>query len=294
MGDVSPLPDPLPPCGKVGYLGPPGTFTEEALNSSGLTFTETLPFTTVEEAIFAADRGEADCAFVPIENSIEGSVNATLDTLAFDVDMFIQAERVIPIRHMLVAKAGTPMSAITTVASHPQATAQCRGNLQKLLPEARIIAANSTAEAALDAAGSGGEVAAICNELAARLYGLDILEEDLEDHPGNVTRFVLLGKQSMPPSGNDKSSLVCFIHADQPGSLLQILQEFAYRYINLSKIESRPTKKSLGDYVFFIDSDGHVEEEPLASALKCLNCKLRRVKLLGSYPRFVMPEELDA
>ncbi len=294
MGDVSPPASPLPPCGKVGYLGPAGTFTEEALNSSGLPFAETLPFTTVEEAILAADRGEADCAFVPIENSIEGSVNATLDALAFDVDLFIQRERVMPIRHLLVAKPGVDINKISTVASHPQATAQCRGNLQRLLPEARIVAANSTAEAALAASGSNGEVAAICNSLAAELYGLDILEEDLEDHPGNVTRFVLLGKQSMPPSGHDKSSMVCFIHADQPGSLLQILQEFAYRYINLSKIESRPTKKSLGDYVFFIDGDGHVEEEPLASALKCLNCKLRRVKFLGSYPRFDMVEDAGA
>ncbi len=290
MGDVTPLTGPLPLCGKVGYLGPAGTFTEEALKSSGLPFEQTVPYTTVEEAILAADRGEADCAFVPIENSIEGSVNATLDALAFDVDTFIQREMIMPIRHLLVAKSGATLKDITTVASHPQATAQCRNNLQRLLPEARIVAANSTAEAALDASGSGGEVAAICNGLAAELYGLNVLEQDLEDHPGNVTRFVLLGKQSMPPSGNDKSSLVCFIHADQPGSLLQILQEFAYRYINLSKIESRPTKKSLGDYVFFIDSDGHVEEEPLASALKCLNCKLRRVKLLGSYPKFVMED----
>ncbi len=294
MGDVNPPASPLPPGGKVGYLGPAGTFTEEALDFSGLPFQETLPFTTVEEAILAADRGEADCAFVPIENSIEGSVNATLDALAFDVEMFIQRELVMPIRHLLVAKPGTDIATISTVASHPQATAQCRRNLQKLLPRARIIAANSTAEAALAAAGSGGEAAAICNGLAAELYGLAVLEEDLEDHPGNVTRFVLLGKQSMPPSGDDKSSMVCFIHADQPGSLLQILQEFAYRYINLSKIESRPTKKSLGDYVFFIDSDGHVEEEPLASALKCLNCKLRRVKLLGSYPRFMMAEDTGA
>jgi prephenate dehydratase len=189
---------------------------------------------------------------------------------------------------------GTPIDSIGVLVSHPHATAQCREHLLQMLPAARVVAANSTAEAARTVSEGSSDMAAIGNRLAAELYGLEVLHEGLEDHPGNVTRFVVLGREQMPPSGRDKSSLVCFIHQDQPGSLLQILQEFAFRYINLTKIESRPTKQTLGDYCFFIDCDGHVEQEPLASALKCLECKLRRVKLLGSYSCSDLEDEVVA
>lgn len=279
-------------CSRVGYLGPEGTFTGEALKYRlGGLYREAVPFSTVEETIRAVVEGTADRALVPLENSIEGSVNATLDTLAFDVDLFIQAEVEYPVSHVLLARQGVALDQIKTVTSHPHAAAQCRASLARLVPGARVIAANSTSEAAADVARSEEPLAVLGNRLSAEIYGLNIIAEELEDHPGNRTRFALLGTEKMPPSGRDKTSLVCFIHANQPGSLLMILQEFAFRYINLSKIESRPTKATLGEYCFFIDCEGHESDETVASAVKCLRCKLREVKMLGSYPRFLEEEE---
>lgn len=275
-------------CRRLGYLGPEGTFTGEAMRYflKGF-YEEEVPYPTVEETIMAAQQGEVERALVPIENSIEGSVNATLDTLAFDAELYIQAELVRPVRHVLMARPGIRLEEVEAVASHPHAAAQCRASLARLLPGVPRLAANSTSEAALLAARSGGGTAALGSRLSAELYGLEVLADDLEDHPGNRTRFAMVGREKMPPSGNDKTSMVCFIHANQPGALLQILQEFAYRYIDLTKIESRPTKAILGEYCFFIDCIGHESEEAVAAALRCLRCKLRQVKMLGSYPRFV-------
>lgn len=274
-------------CRNVSYLGPPGTFTEEALLGwPGLAYEQALPFPTVEEAILAVEDNLADKAVVPIENSIEGSVNATLDSLAFEAGVFIQGEKVCQVRHFLLAREGVRMEDVVRVISHPQAAAQCRRHLVELLQGVEVEAANSTSEAAQRVAGSGEPLAAIGSGLAAELYGLAVLREGIEDHPENRTRFVLLGKEKVPPTGDDKTSLVCFIYQDRPGMLLQILQEFAFRYINLSKIESRPTKEVLGEYCFFIDCAGHEDDEVVASALKCLACKLPQVKLLGSYPAY--------
>lgn len=283
MGDVTSLLS----CRGVAYLGPPGTFTEEALqNWRELRYEEAIPFPTVEEAILAVEDNVAEKAVVPIENSIEGSVNATLDSLAFETEVLIQAEKVCKVRHYLLARENVNLDGVSRVISHPQAAAQCRRHLVELLPGVEVEAANSTSEAALRAARSDEPVAALGSKLAADLYGLSILREGMEDHPENRTRFVLLGKEKMPPTGHDKTSVVCFIFQDRPGMLLQILQEFAYRYINLTKIESRPTKEVLGEYCFFIDCEGHEGDEVLASALKCMQCKLPRVKLLGSYPAY--------
>ncbi|MEW6553713.1 MAG: prephenate dehydratase [Actinomycetota bacterium] len=274
-------------CRSVSYLGPSGTFTEEALqNWRGLEYEQAIPFPTVEEAILAVEDNVTEKAVVPIENSIEGSVNATLDTLVFEADVFIQGEKVCGVSHHLLARAGVGLAGVKRVVSHPQAAAQCRRHLVELLPGVEVEAANSTSEAAQRVAGSSEPLAAIGSRLAAELYGLAVLREGMEDHPDNRTRFVLLGKEKQPPSGDDKTSMVCFIYQDRPGMLLQILQEFAFRYINLSKIESRPTKQVLGEYCFFIDCEGHEQDEVVASALKCLECKLPRVKLLGSYPVF--------
>ncbi len=281
MGDLNPLMT----CRSVSYLGPRGTFTEEALDSwSGLACEQAIPFPTVEEAILAVQDGVTEKAVVPIENSIEGSVNATLDSLAFEADLFIQGEKVCAVKHFLLARAGVSVDEIARVVSHPQAAAQCRRHLVGLLPGVEVEAANSTSEAAQRVADSSEPLAAIGSRLAAELYGLELMREGMEDHPDNRTRFVLLGKEKVPPTGEDKTSMVCFIYQDRPGMLLQILQEFAFRYINLSKIESRPTKEVLGDYCFFIDCEGHEDDEVVASALKCLECKLPRVKRLGSYP----------
>jgi len=272
---------------KIGFLGPPGTFTEEALISAvEADKSKLVPLTSIQEVIAAVERLEVDKGIVPIENSIEGSVNATLDMLAFEANLLIEREVVTPVVNNLIGRRGTKRDRVTTVISHPQATAQCRNYIAREFPGANIEAANSTAEAVKIVAGrQGGEAVAIGTSLAAKLYGLNVLERKIQDFPDNRTRFVIIGREMPKRTGYDKTSIVCFIHEDRPGSLLQILQEFAYRSINLTKIQSRPTRKTLGEYCFFLDMEGHVEDANVAEALKCLRCKIRQVKLLGSYPR---------
>jgi prephenate dehydratase len=272
---------------RVAYLGPPGTFSEEALlGEADLAAGELVAMPTIEEAIDAAERGEVDAAFVPIENSIEGSVNVTLDRLIFDADLYIQREVVLDVHLDLLARAGTPLPHIERVLSFPVAAAQCRSFLAARLPTASVVAASSTAEAARTVAESGrpGE-AAVAPGLTARLYGLEVLAHAIEDHEGNQTRFVLVAPDHVPaPTGRDKTSIVCFQHADRPGSLHQILGQFAARSLNLTRIESRPTKQALGDYCFVIDVEGHLADELLADCLEELHVELEGVKFLGSYP----------
>jgi prephenate dehydratase len=270
----------------IGYLGPRGTFTQEALEAHFPDFfDDETPYATVPDVLFAVQSGEVDKGIVPIENSIEGSVNVTLDTLAFDTDLVIEREVVQPVRHCLVARQGVTREDIKGIISHPQATAQCRGFLARWFPDAPVAAANSTAEAAVAVSKSTEPFGAIATELAASIYGLEVLDCDLEDYPGNVTRFVVVGKEKGQRTGKDKTSIVCFIQANRPGSLLEILQEFASRGVNLSKIESRPTKKVLGEYYFFIDVDGHVDDPEVSAAIGSLVGRLRELRLLGSYPR---------
>lgn len=269
----------------IGYLGPRGTFTEEALQSrlSGL-YDEMIPYPTVPAVLLAVQSGEIDSGMVPIENSVEGSVNATIDTLTFETDLVIEREVVYPINHMLVARPGTGLSAVKVVISHPQATAQCAKFLSSKLPGINVRAANSTAEAALEVSRSDEPLAAIGTEHAAGIYGLEVIARDIEDFPSNATRFIVAGTRPSPPTGNDKTSMVCFIMENRPGTLLEILSEFAGRGINLTRIESRPTRKVLGEYCFFIDVEGHWDVEPLVGALEALRAMLRSLKLLGSYP----------
>ena len=273
---------------KLAYLGPPGTFTEEALVSlPAAEGAELVPMGTVPEVVAAVAQGEAVAGLVPIENSIEGSVNVTLDALAFgDASIQIAAEVVRPIRHAVLGLDGATLGTITDVSSHPHATAQCREYLAREMPGARVHAANSTAEAARDVAALGDRVwAAIGTELAGKLYGLKVLAADIEDRPENATRFVLIGKERAQPTGTDKTSVVCFIEKDRPGSLLAILHEFSDRQINLTKLESRPTKERLGEYCFFIDMEGHADEPPVRYAIDSLRTKILEVKVLGAYPR---------
>lgn len=273
---------------KAAYLGPAGTFTEEALlaipECAGL---EHVALTTIPEVIDAVERGAVARGVVPIENSIEGSVNVTLDSLAHATNaVVIQRETVLPIRHCLLAQPGVALADVADVLSHPHATAQCRASLARLLPSARVHAANSTAEAAQQvSAGPGGAWAAIGTRLAATLYGLDVLAPDIEDRLENSTRFVLLGREPAIKGDSDKTSVVCFIEKDRPGSLLAILHEFSDRQINLTKLESRPTKERLGEYCFFIDMEGHVSDAQVGHALASLRTKILDVKVLGSYPR---------
>ncbi len=273
---------------KTGFLGPKGTWSEEALMANtALTAADTMPLPSIADVITAVSAGTVAEGIVPMENALEGSIAVTLDMLAFETEnLHIIREIDHPIHLKLIARRPLELGKIERVISLPHAYAQCRRFLREQLPDAEVVAANSTADAVRIVSLSDENWAAIGSSLAAESYGCVILNEDIEDHPGNQTRFVML---STEPARQDldapyKTSIVCTIAHDQPGSLLQILQEFAHRYVNLTKIESRPSKKGLGDYVFFIDVEGREDDEQVASAIKCLECKLARVKMLGSYP----------
>jgi prephenate dehydratase len=273
---------------RVGFLGPFGTFTEQALlTQADLATGELIPFRTVPDVLDAVESGEVDLGFVPIENSIEGTVNFTQDALAFDYELLIQREVVLDIEHCLLAGVGTTLADVKVVLSIPVATAQCHHYLRAQLPNAEIRAANSTAEAARTIAENPSPgVAAIAPRNAATLYGLEVLAAGIADQGSNQTRFVLVGKHHVAaPTGHDRTALVVYQRADQPGSLISILQEFAARRINLSNLLSRPTKRGgLGDYCFIVYADGHVADELLADAMRSLHSKQGAVKFLGSYP----------
>jgi prephenate dehydratase len=273
---------------RIAYFGPSGTFTEQALLSQAdLAALERVPYATVPDVLDAVERRETDYGFVPIENSIEGPVNFTQDALVFDHDLLIQREVVLDIEHCVVGRPGTTLDAITVLHSIPVATAQCHTFIRTNLHNADVRAANSTADAArLAAESSEPTVAALAPRSAAEHYGLAVLAENVADHQGNQTRFVLVGKDSVPAkTGHDKTGLVVFQRADEPGSLISILQEFAARRINLSNLLSRPTKRGgLGDYCFIMYADGHIEDELVADVLRELHAKQGSVKFLGSYP----------
>ena len=248
---------------------------------------EHVLFRTMPDVLDAVDTGEVDLGFVAIENSIEGTVNLTQDELAFNHDLLIQREVVLDIEHCLMAKAGTALADVKVVLSIPVASAQCHTFLRTRVGQAELRASNSTAEAAqMVAEELGPGTAAVAPRTSAELYGLEILAADIADHPGNQTRFVLVAKQGVPaPTGHDVTALVIYQRADEPGSLISILQEFAARRINLSNLLSRPTKDGgLGDYCFVIYADGHVADELVADAMRSLHSKQGHVKFLGSYP----------
>ena len=272
---------------RIAYLGPSGTFTEHALlNQTDLRELELVSVASIPEALKHVSDNEVDLAFVAIENSIEGSVNITQDTLTFDADLLIQREVVSSIELNLLVKPGTSLDEITTVLSFPHAIAQCKDWLSNNLPNAVTEAANSTADAAKQVSATSQDTfAAIGTERAADAYGLEILVDGIQDHSDNETRFVLVASDGVPrPTGYDKTSIVVFQDADRPGSLLGILQEFAARSLNLTRLESRPTKKGLGNYCFLIDLEGHISDEVVADCLKNLHVKNGSVKFLGSYP----------
>ncbi len=272
----------------VGYLGPPGTFTEQAIFSQpDLAVMNHRPIGSIIDVLRGVSSGEVDLGLVAIENMIEGSVTATLDALAFDTDLFIQREVIINVNLNLMAPPGTALEAIKRVRSYPVAHAQCREYLATHLPAAIFEAANSTAEAAraLAEGDSDGVTAAIAPLRAAEVYGLEVLAEDIADRADNQTRFVLVGADSVAaPTGHDKTSMVVYQRSDVPGSLIGILGEFAARAINLTSLQSRPTKASLGQYCFLLDCEGHIADEVVADALRNLSIKTSRVKFLGSYP----------
>ena len=276
---------------RIGFFGPFGTFTEQALRTQrDLADAELVPYRSVPDVLDAVAAGDVGAGFVPIENSIEGTVNFTQDALIFDYELLIQREVVLDIEHCLLAAPGATLADITTVLSIPVATAQCSAWLRNNVSAAEVHAANSTADAARLAgeriAAGEKHIAALAPANAAALYGLDVLVRDIADHAGNQTRFVLVAREGIPEAtGHDKTGIVVFQRADEPGSLISILQEFAARRINLSLLSSRPTKEGgLGDYCFIIYADGHIEDELMADALRDLHAKQGGVKFLGSYP----------
>lgn len=271
----------------VAFLGPMGTFTEEALLTQPDYAAAALePRATIGEVLESVGRGDVDVGFVPIENAIDGVVRDTLDALIFDVDLLVQREVVLDVRLHLMAPPGTRLTDVRRVVSYPVALGQCRRFLAAELGGAETVAATSTA----DAARTLGErpepgAAAIAPRLAADLYGLTIVAEDIEDFPDNQTRFLAVARQGIPPpTGHDRTSIVCFQDTDRPGSLHGILGQFAARSVNLTRLESRPTKQGLGDYCFAIDLSGHVADEVVGACLRDLHAGLARVKFLGSYP----------
>ncbi|MHB8219401.1 MAG: prephenate dehydratase [Acidimicrobiales bacterium] len=271
----------------IAFLGPEGTFTEEALRSEP-DYREAAiePRPTIVEVFEAVQSGEVALGFIPVENAIDGTVRDTLDALVMDFKLLIQREVVLDIHLHLMAATGTELAQVRRVLSFPVALAQCRKYVAARLPTATSVAANSTAEAARQVGehGTAGD-AAIAPRLAAELYGLSILAEDVEDYPGNQTRFIAVSRTGIPaPTGHDRTSIVCYQRSDRPGSLHGILGQFAARNINLTKLESRPTKLGLGDYCFVIDLDGHVADEVVADCLRTLHAELAGVKFLGSYP----------
>ncbi|MFN8185913.1 MAG: prephenate dehydratase [Gaiellales bacterium] len=271
---------------QIAFLGPRGTFSEEAMLSlPELAAAEHLPKGSIPEVIAAVESGEADCCVVPLENAIEGSIDLTLDALVFGADVLIRHELIRPISLNLVTRPGTRLRDVTEVVSIPVVAGQSRGWLAKHLPRATIVAANSTAAAVERVARSRRSgLAAIGNRLAAERLRLEVIAAEIEDHPENATRFGVVGRGVPAPTGHDKTMIVCFQREDRPGSLLAILQEFAARAINLTALHSRPAKTGLGRYCFVIEFEGHLADELVADALRDLAAKHGRIKFLGSYP----------
>ncbi|WP_298446306.1 prephenate dehydratase [Ferrimicrobium sp.] len=272
---------------RIAYLGPLGTFTEEALiEFMGTRSYQGLPRPTIENVLSDVAAGNCDYGFVPIENSIEGTVTPTLDALIFRFRLHIYAEFILPVRQQLIAAKGAKIEDIQTVHSYAHALAQVSRFLRDRLPKAELRHTDSTAEAVRVVAEARSKtVAAIGPRRAAELYGLDVLIADIDDHAANSTRFLLLNSDRIPPpSGDDKTSIVCFQVEDRPGSLLSILAEIASRGINLTKLESRPTKTGIGIYCFAIDFEGHIADQAVQEVISDLNRYLGHVKFLGSYP----------
>ena len=271
---------------RVAYLGPEGTFAEAALISAGASSEGARsPAPSVAAALSAVRTGDADAALVPLENSVEGSVPATMDGLADGDPLVITREVFLPVTMTLVARPGVGLAEVRSLASHPHALAQSARWLAGHLPGVSPLPTTSTAAAA--AAVAAGEFdAAICAPIAAQRYGLATLVDDVSDHPGAVTRFVLVSPPGpLPePTGNDKTSLVAVV-GDRTGALLELLSEFAVRGISLTRIESRPTRERLGVYSFSLDCEGHIADARVGEALAALHRVCDDVRFLGSYPR---------
>jgi prephenate dehydratase len=273
---------------RVGYLGPEGTVSHEALLGVRRTF-EPVPQPTLHAAVLAVRDGTVDRALVPIENSLEGSVNPTLDALAFETDdVIIVGELLHAVHFCVLAAAPLDLADVATVLSHPQASGQCARFLRERLAHARIVTAPSTADAVRQvAAGGDGRTVALGTRAAAQLYGCTVLREDVEDHPDNETRFVWIARAGTPPdAGSPRKTALVFWGAGSagPGWLVRCLSEFAERGVNLTRIESRPLRQRLGEYMFFLDLEGGADDAGVAEAVGGLRRHADVVRVLGSFP----------
>ena len=274
---------------RVAYLGPAGTFSADALKEATAgEEIEGVPAASIYDAVLAVEKREAERALVPFENSNEGSVRSTLDTLAFDAgDVAIVGEYDFTVRTSLMAREQIALEQVEVVLSHPQASAQCARFVRENMPKAEVRAAPSTSDAVRQVSESGEPWAALGAASAAELYGCAILREGVEDEPDNVTRFVWLAPAGTEPQGEGpwKTSLVFSeLGDDHPGALVEALAEFSSRGVNLSRIESRPLRRGLGRYMFFLDIEGASGDESVAAAIDALRAKAESVRLLGSYP----------
>jgi prephenate dehydratase len=270
---------------RLAYLGPPGTFSEQAalLHDPQA---QLLPFSSVAAVAAAVDSGMADEGVAAIENSLEGSVNETLDILIHESGLSICRELVLPIEHCLLAAPGTPSPDVRVIYSHPQALGQCRRFLERCFPKAQLEAALSTT-AAVEQMLSQEGAAAIGTQRAAEIYGAQVLARGIQDNPSNKTRFVVMTPHDCPPTGRDKTSIAFTVAHDRPGTLVNVLHEFSDRQINLTKIESRPSKEELGVYIFLVDMDGHRADPAVAEALERVREQAFFFKVFGSYPRYM-------
>lgn len=272
----------------LAYLGPEGTFSQEAATLYERLLgvpCEQLPGQDFEQIFSWVSQGRVDYGIVPIENSLEGSVTTNLDLLTTE-DIFIRGEVILDIDHCLLGLGEG--AEILEIISHPQALAQCRRNLKRLYPDARVISATSTSHAAREVAQGGrAERVALGTRAAAKIYGLKVLQTNMADNPENQTRFLVLSRKDHPLTGLDKTSIVVSPQANRPGALHGIIEPFARLGINLTKIESRPTKRFLGEYVFFIDFEGHREQPAVKQILQQLKEETSFMKMLGSYPQYI-------
>jgi prephenate dehydratase len=277
---------------RVGFLGPAGTYSEEAVLADGAADLEPVPLPTVHDAVAAVREGRVERALVPIENSLEGSVNATLDALAQgEGGVQITGELVHPIHHCLIARTAVPLERIAVVASHPQGSGQCADFIRTRLPGAAVLTAASTADAVRLVAerdpADGEPWAAIASRAAAALYGCEVLESDIQDPPGSETRFVWIARDAPDPErGRAWKTALLFWEPDddRAGWLVRCLAEFADREVNLTRIESRPRREGLGSYMFFVDLDGYAGTPAVAEAIEALRAHAAAVRVLGSFP----------
>lgn len=270
---------------RIAFLGPRGTYSEEAALRHASQASQLVPFGTIAAVVAAVEEGAADQAVVPIENSLEGAVTHTADLLIHGTDLMIRREIVLPIHHCLLVQTGFALPLVRVVYSHPQALAQCRRYIAEHLPEAEPVASLSTAGAVKDMGSSTRPAAAITSRRAAEIFGAKVFDRNIEDSANNKTRFVVLAPNDAERTGRDKTS-VCFdFTEDAAGTLHGTLGEFASRGINMLKVESRPDKRSLGRYVFLIDIEGHREDRVVREALRGVRNRAALFRILGSYPR---------